>query len=198
MNGEEKVDTRSTGTDTAVAASVATSGIGMSAVAMLDFAKVVGTQRVEGLVVELTERMKAVSAGKMGGVEAMLMGPAIALQSIFANFAHRSALNAGQILQATETYMKLVLRAQSQSRSTLETLALIKYAPRVYAQEDNVTTGPQQINTVISRDIESEQTQLLEAQRGKRLNIGTKGQAGRVDPRMETVGAVNRTENRRG
>ena len=40
-------EVRSTGSDTAFAANVATSAVGMSAVATLDFAKVVGTQKVE-------------------------------------------------------------------------------------------------------------------------------------------------------
>ena len=147
-------------TDTALAAHVGTSAVGMSAVAMLEFANIVGEQTPDDLIEELRTRIKAVNDGEMEGVEAMLMGQAIALQAIFANFANRAALNSDKHLQSTETYMKLGLRAQSQCRATLETLATIKNPPLVYAQQANVTTGPQQINNGVVRDIESGQSKL--------------------------------------
>jgi hypothetical protein len=56
----------------------------------------------------------------------------------------------------------MALRAQSQCRATLETLAAIKNPPIVYARQANVTTGPQQINNGVAspraREIENEQT----------------------------------------
>ena len=48
-----------------------------------------------------------------------------------------------------ETNMRIALRAQSQCRATLETLAAIKNPPMVIAKQANVTTGPQQINNGI-------------------------------------------------
>jgi hypothetical protein len=45
-----------------------------------------------------------------------------------------------------EIFMRVALKAQSQCRATLETLAAIKNPPLVYAKQANVTTGPQQIN----------------------------------------------------
>ena len=187
-----RTKTASTKSDSTLAARVATSATGMSAIAMYGFAEMVGPQKVEELISELKERNRAITEGKTEGLEAMLMGQAIALQAIFANLAHRSALNAGQNLQATETYMKLALRAQSQVRATLETLALIRNPPVVYARQANISSGPQQINNGIARETESVQTQLLEAHLGERLDTGTKSETGRVDSGMEAVGAVNR------
>jgi len=187
-----KTSEASTKTDSKLAARVATSAAGMSAIAMLGFAEMVGPQKIEDLISELKERNRAVREGKLEGIEAMLMGQAIALQSIFANFAHRSALNAGEYIEPTERHMKLALKAQSQCRATLETLAMIKNPPTIYARQANVTTGPQQINNGVAREIESQQTQLLEAQHGERLDTGTKSETGRVDSGMEAVGAVNR------
>ena len=49
----------------------------------------------------------------------------------------------GEYLLATETYLRLALKAQSQCRATLETLAAIKNPPVIFAKQANVTTGPQ-------------------------------------------------------
>src|SRR5689334_10192850 len=67
-----------------------------------------------------------------------------------------------------DTYMRMALRAQSQCRATLETLAAIKNPPVVFAKRTNVTTGPQQINNGVAPssrvgENESSPSKLLEA-----------------------------------
>ena len=57
-----------------------------------------------------------------------------------------AALNMGEYPQAFERYMQLALKAQSQCRATLETLAAIKNPPIVYARQANIANGPQQVN----------------------------------------------------
>lgn len=53
----------------------------------------------------------------------------------------------GEYLDAAETYMHLGLKAQSQCRATLETLAKIKNpAPVTFVRQANVAHGPQQVN----------------------------------------------------
>lgn len=52
----------------------------------------------------------------------MLVGQAIALNGIFTEFARRSALNMGEYINAAERYMRLALKAQAQSRATIEAL----------------------------------------------------------------------------
>ncbi|MBK6297988.1 MAG: hypothetical protein IPF48_08470 [Sphingomonadales bacterium] len=53
---------------------------------------------------------------------AMLIGQAIALNGIFTEFARRSAANMGEYVNAAERYMRLALKAQAQSRATIEAL----------------------------------------------------------------------------
>ena len=181
--------------DTAITAHIGTSGIGMSAMAMLRFAGIAGEQSLADLVAALKKRVEAVNDGEMEDVEVMLMGQAIALQAVFASLANRAALNAGEHLQATETYMKLALRAQSQCRATLETLATIKNPPLLYARQANVTTGPQQINNGVAREIESSQIQLS----GTGHELLPDDRAPRVasqnHPLLATVGAIHRSED---
>jgi len=77
---------------------------------------------------------KAVNKGDLSAAENMLQAQAIALDAIFAEMARRSAVNMGEFLDATDRYIRLALKAQSQCRATVETLAVIKNPPVVYAR----------------------------------------------------------------
>ena len=125
---------------------------------------------------------------------------ATALQSLFARLAERG-MSCTEVVPF-ETNMRIALRAQSQCRATLETLAAIKNPPMVIAKQANVTTGPQQVNNGIaapgpSRAQENEigQSKLLEASNGERLDTGTAGAAGGGDQTLAPVGAVDRAKD---
>ncbi|MEZ5816759.1 MAG: hypothetical protein R3D44_06730, partial [Hyphomicrobiaceae bacterium] len=116
-------------------------------------APVAGQRAVEGLqenLAELNRQISAITGGDLTGAERMLVAQANTLDAIFNDLARRAAANAGQYLEAMEIYMRQALRAQSQCRATLETLAAIKNPPVVIARQANVTTGPQQVNNGVS------------------------------------------------
>jgi len=184
------------------AACIATSGMGMSAVAMLRFASVVGEQNVADLNDEIRQKVERVWAGDMQGVEAMLVGQAISLQAVYANFAYRAALQVGDPAGATETYMKLALKAQSQCRATLETLVAIKNPTVVYARQANVTSGPQQINNGIpTRAVEEGEIaqNQLSGENGHELLPDSRTQSieSRAHSTLEALGSINRPKNSR-
>jgi hypothetical protein len=59
--------------------------------------------------------------------------------------------------------MRLALKAQSQCRATVQTLAEIKHPAVIYARQPNVTSGPQQVNNGVlsrARETETEQSKL--------------------------------------
>ena len=87
---------------------------------------------------------KRISGGDLTEVEEMLVHQAAALQSIFVKLTE-GALKT-ETLANFDLKFRYALRAQSQCRATLETLAAIKNPPTVFARQANVTTGPQQIN----------------------------------------------------
>ena len=100
-------------------------------------------------------------------------------------------------------FMRLALRAQSQCRATLETLAAIKNPPIVYARQANVTTGPQQVNNGVAapsrpREIETEHTQLSRGTHELLPDARTSGIASRVDTALETLGELDRAKVLRG
>lgn len=95
---------------------------------------------------ELRDQGEAVNRGDFAASERMLNAQAVALNTIFGELARRAALNMGEHLPATETYMRLALKAQAQCRATIETLAQMKNPPVVFARQANISNGPQQVN----------------------------------------------------
>ena len=98
------------------------------------------------------------------------------------------------MLPQQELALRLALKAQSQCRATLETLAAIKNPPTVYAKQVNQTTGPQQINNGMAapsqaRGIENEQSKLLDTR--------TKGAAVPSYSTLEALGEVDRAKDGR-
>ncbi|NJD06653.1 MAG: hypothetical protein FIA97_09165 [Methylococcaceae bacterium] len=152
---------------------------------------------VPGLHDELRSQAAAVNRGDLSQAEAMLANQATALQSLFARLTEK-ALGTNYMPQF-EGFMRMALRAQSQCRATLETLAAIKNPPVVYARQANVTTGPQQINNGMAaasraREIETEQTQLSGETHELLSDARTSGDACRVNPTLEALGEVDRAE----
>lgn len=158
---------------------------------------------INALIAELGKQAEAVSGGDLRRAEAMLLSQAHSLDAIFGNLARRAASNFGEYLNAAETYMRLALRAQSQCRATLETLALIKNpAPVAFVRQTNIGQAVQVNNAPgaagnesRAREIESAQSRLLEAQHGERLDSETEGTASGADPQLATVGKIDRPEN---
>jgi hypothetical protein len=146
---------------------------------------------------------KAVQAGDLSGLEATLTAQAIALYAIFNEMARRAAVNMGEHLGAAETYLRLGLKAQAQCRATAQTLFEMKNPqPIAFVKQANISNGPQQVNNVVVKQpptragISADQTnELLGLNHEQRLDIGATGAAGRTDRRLETVGAILRSED---
>lgn len=162
-----------------------------------------GAQGLTESLEVLNAQVKEVQGGDLSGIERTLVAQANTLDAIFNELASRAARNMGEYLNATETYLRLALKAQTQCRATLETLAAIKNPPIIYARQANVTTGPQQVNNTIApntrtRETENTPTQLLEAQHGERLDSRTTGTASGSDPAMAALGTGDRAKVPRG
>lgn len=151
----------------------------------------------------MIEQVSKVNTGDLNGLEATLTAQSVALDSIFNEMARRAALNVGEHLGATETYMRLAFKAQAQCRSTLHTLAEIKN-PRpvafVKAQQANISNGHQQVNNGVAPahargETPNQSNELLEVDNGKRMDAGAPGQACGADTSMATVEAVDRASH---
>jgi len=152
-----------------------------------------GEQDISALVFELRKHFEKVENGDMSYCESMLVGQANALQSIFVNLARKAANQ--EMLMHYETFLRLALKAQNQSRMTLETLAAIKNPPVVFAKQANINQGGnQQINNgtpaPTSRAEKNiiQQNEQLEVQDGNEI-LDTRTTSGTIekDKVMETM-----------
>lgn len=148
---------------------------------------------VPGLLATLRSHGTAVNAGDLSRAEAMLMNQADALQAIFVNLTERALWQEYHI--HAEGFMRLALKAQSQSRATLQTLAEVKSPSVVYARQANVTTGPQQINNGVdptrTRENQNSPNQLLGAVDELRQDTRASGSAVKDDPPLEAVAEIH-------
>lgn len=147
------------------------------------------TESLDALMVQVRE----VRSGNMQSAERTLVAQANTLDAIFNELARRAALNMGEYINATDTYLRLALKAQSQCRATLETLVTIKNPPVIYAKQANISNGPQQVNNgtmpaPVGGETTIEQNKLLEQQHGQWLDTGTQSAAFGADTAMATMG----------
>jgi len=160
----------------------------IGAIDVEEFAQCVEDEVNEGDSLKVTERI--------------LLSQAHALDALFAGLARRAALNMGTHLGATETYLRLAMRAQSQCRATLETLAAIKNPPVVFAKQANIAHGHQQVNNgtgvAHAGETEKPQPELLEHDHGERLDTGAATAAIGSDQAVATVVEIHRPAQRRG
>jgi hypothetical protein len=100
--------------------------------------------------------------------------------------------------------VRIALKAQSQGRAAIETLAQIKNPPVVFARQANIAQGPQQVNNQMmpasepragAGKTEKPQNELLEEKPHERLDTRTPGAAVGADTHLAAVGQNDRTKN---
>jgi hypothetical protein len=157
-------------------------------------AKGLGTQiDTPALLEQLRQQSALINSGDMKQAESMLINQATALQSLFSRLTERG-MNCDQVA-SFEANMRMALRAQSQCRATLETLATIKNPPIVYAKQANISNGPQQVNNgqvPQAGNFENQQSKLSGGRYELCENSGTQGIAGGVNPSVEALAAIDR------
>lgn len=160
---------------------------------------------MEAMLGTLQKSMREVKDGDLSCLEAMLLGQATALQTVFTSLALRAASQ--ERLQNYQTFMGLALKAQAQSRATLSALVELKH-PRqaTFVKQANIAHGPQQVNngepaadaSAHAEKTATEPNKLLEAEHGQRMDIRAQGAADRANQKLATVGKVHRAQiNRR-
>lgn len=168
----------------------------LSAVSMHQFAGSEGYVEFDDLMNAMRRAGDEAVAGDLNRVERMLASQMLTLDVIFAVLAQRAGKQ--ESLRALEGLLRLALKAQSQARATAETLAVIKN-PMPFIKQTNITSGHQQINNVQHTGAGNSQSVpnklLEESQHGNNLVTGTQTTAGRANPALEAVGAVNRPQN---
>jgi hypothetical protein len=104
----------------------------------------------------------------------------------------------------SEAYMRMALKAQSNCRATIETLAAIKNPSVVFARQANIAQGPQQVNNAMmpapragAGKTEKRQNELSGGSNELLPDLRTPGAAIGSDPAMAAVAAFDRAKVRR-
>ncbi|MCL7944061.1 hypothetical protein [Marinobacter sp. ATCH36] len=158
----------------------------------------VDQSQIAELVSELKRQSAAINSDDLSRAEGMLTAQAHTLDGLFAKLTS-DALTSGD-LDRLERYMKLALKAQSQARTTLQTLVELKAPKRVaFFQQANIGNQVQVNNEgqrARTRKKRKAPNKLLEADHGERLDTRAAGKTGGVDPAMATVEKQHRPHKR--
>lgn len=185
-----------------ISATVSLSPLAQGALTLKQYSTAFDDLDLVALTGLLQEQTKKSRDGDQERCEEMLITQAHTLDAIFNNLARR-AINADYV-DHLETFLKLALRAQSQSRSTWEALNAIKNPPVMgYVKQANITNGPQQVNNTVTGSNNEKDTEknvnmknkLLEKNDGERVDTREASEAIGDDSAVETVGAIDRTED---
>ncbi len=158
---------------------------------------------VNALARELMEQVAAVNNGDLKRAEGMLIAQAHTLDALFGHLARRAHSNMGEYLNAADTYLRLALKAQSQCRATLETLAEIKNPMAgAYVRQANIAAGHQQVNNSAppadwlsgARETENQQSKQLGVCDELLPDTRAPALASRVNQEVEAMGAIHRAE----
>lgn len=154
---------------------------------------------------------KEVQDGDLSSIEVTLASQAFALDAMFTNMARVAA---GQFhrVDHLEICMRLALKAQDQSRKTLQALVEIRQPKQqtVFAKQANIANGPQQVNngtlqqepgnpTTSSRNSdEPQQIELLNPhEENNRMDARAASTTSGGDQTMATVEPVHRSPHDR-
>lgn len=150
---------------------------------------------------EVADQAVRIANGDLSRIEHMMVAQAHVLDSLFHDLAARAQRNSkAGYLDASETYMKLALRAQSQCRTTAETIGELKNPRAVaFVQQANFANGAQQVNNgpAPARESEikpNELTQAYELPPDSRASSATS----RAHPTAQDLGKVDGAADARG
>ena len=131
-------------------AKISLSASTMSAVLSADFSKSMFPDvELADSISALSEKITTIQNGDMQPIEAMLIGQAQALQTMFVSLGRQAVTKTG--LQQYTAFMNLALKAQSQSRATIQALIELKYPKQAtFVKQANIANGNQQVNNVTS------------------------------------------------
>lgn len=100
---------------------------------------------VEAMIERLESDRSAVASGDLGLASNLLASQAQILDALFTDFMHRSLENAGEYPEAMQRYMSLAMKAQMQSRSTLDSLIRLHQPREQIVRHVHVHDGGQAV-----------------------------------------------------
>jgi hypothetical protein len=159
-----------------------------------EFSSYLGKIELGTIIDKLEGEVDKIKKGSLESIEKLLITQAFTLDTMFNSLAFKATGN--EWIQKYDPLMRLALKAQSQCRATLETLANIKNPPQVaFVKQANIGHNQQVNNNALhcadsrTEETKNQQTQLLENEHDKRerLDLGQKSSTITVDKELATV-----------
>ena len=129
-------------------AEVAAQGLVVNASTAMRFVQAeFGDLSLTDMVMSLRESGEAINRNDMTVAERMLYAQVVALNAMFGEMARVAHANMFKVPDVADRYMRLALKAQAQSRATVEALAEMKNPrPVAFVKQANIAHGNQQVN----------------------------------------------------
>ena len=141
----------------------------------------------------LERSFKKVSNGDLSEIEEMLYTQSYALNAIFASMVARSSRQ--EYRANTQLFMNLALKAQNQSRATLQALIQLKQPNQTaFIKQTNIAHGHQQVNNGTQLENKSNSQNKLLGDIND-LDTRTKAATKPVDSQLDALELLNRGEN---
>ena len=139
---------------------------------------------------------KEIEGGNLSRIREMYLSQAVSLDCLFIKLAVMAQENTG--LKQYQALFNLALKAQAQSRATLQALVdLERPKSVVFMKQANIAHGHQQVNNDPSSNLKNrtEPNELLEEQFD---GVDTRAQSAtkKSHPPLEAMGKINRSQNR--
>jgi hypothetical protein len=157
---------------------------------------------INELVGALNAQGAIAAGGDLSRLEEMLAIQAHTLDAVFNEYTKLAKLNLAEYPAASESFMRLGLKAQSQCRATVESLAAVKTPPAVaFVRQANIANGHQQVNNGNSetraRGNQFQADELLE-QSDARLDTRATPSSVIGNPALAALGTIDGAEKRSG
>jgi hypothetical protein len=145
---------------------------------------------IQANMTALERTIQQIKSGDLSKIEEMYISQAVALEAMFASLARRA--KAQDKLLQYETHMRLALKAQNQSRATLQALVQLKQPSQTtFVKQANIAQGHQQVNNLAEKNI-TPQNELLEDEHGgSQLDTGTASTPKGANSALEALGKIN-------
>ena len=138
----------------------------------------------------LEKTTQQIKSGDLSKIEQMYISQAVALEAIFTKTIRKAG--AAEHLPQYQAHMHLALKAQNQSRATLQALVQLKQPSNTqFIKQANIAQGHQQVNNLAEKNI-TPQNELLEDIHGNsHLDIRTTPTTTGIDTALEALDKVN-------
>jgi hypothetical protein len=107
--------------------------------------KLPGEPRFDDYAKVLKRQAEAVERGDLSLASDMLTAQALTLDAMFTELARRATLNMGDYINASEIYARLALKAQANSRATIEALLKLHQPREQTVKHVHVNQGAQAV-----------------------------------------------------